>query len=265
MEKPTITLTFLGTGTSTGVPEVGCCCEVCHSTDPRDKRLRCSALIDVGDTRLLIDCGPDFRQQLMPFPLRAIDAVLVTHEHYDHVGGLDDLRPFCRFGEIPVYANELTADHLRMRMPYCFVDKSYPGIPRMDLRIASPGVPFAVKKVEVMPLEVMHGKLSILGYRIGQSVGYVTDMLTMPEASYQLLEGVELLVLNALREKPHPTHQTVSEALRVVERLKPRETYLIHPSHHIGLHACVEQQLPPHVHLAYDGLCVQLSGDVTKI
>ena len=252
MEKPTITLTFLGTGTSTGVPEVGCCCEVCHSTDPRDKRLRCSALIDVGDTRLLIDCGPDFRQQLMPFPLRAIDAVLVTHEHYDHVGGLDDLRPFCRFGEIPVYANELTADHLRMRMPYCFVDKSYPGIPRMDLRIASPGVPFAVKQVEVMPLEVMHGKLSILGYRIGSRMAYITDLSSLPASQYAYLQGLDVLVINALREEPHPTHQCLDEALTLAARIGARDTYLIHMSHHMGLHEVVSRKLPPHIHLAFD-------------
>lgn len=254
MNKASISLTFLGTGTSTGVPEVGCQCPVCTSLDQRDKRLRCSALIDVEQTRLLMDCGPDFRQQMMALPFRQINAVLITHEHYDHVGGLDDLRPFCQFGEIPVFANTLTAKHLRMRMPYCFVDKSYPGIPKMDLIEVHPGEPFTVGRIEVVPLEVMHGKLSILGYRIANRLGYVTDMLTMPEASYQLLQGVEVLVLNALRFKPHPTHQTVDEALRVIEWLHPRETYLIHAAHHLGLHAEVERQLPPHVHLAYDQL-----------
>ena len=245
---------FLGTGTSTGVPEIGCPCAVCTSRDPRDNRLRTSALIQIDDTNLLMDCGPDFREQTLRWGrLEKLDAVLLSHEHYDHVGGLDDLRPFSRLGEIPIYADAYTAGHLRERMPYCFIEHTYPGVPRIYLQEAEPGVSFRVKELEITPITVMHGRLPILGYRIGR-LGYVTDMLTMPDASYQTLQGVDILVLNALRPKPHPTHQSLSEALRAVERIGARETYLVHASHHIGLHADLEQQLPPHVHYAYDGL-----------
>lgn len=249
-------LRILGSGTSTGVPEVGCTCAVCTSVDPRDHRLRASALLDTDDgSRILIDCGPDFREQMLrTADFRQLDAVLISHEHYDHVGGLDDLRPFCQFGEIPVYCDAYTAEHLRMRMPYCFVEHKYPGIPRIFLQEVKPGDTFRVGTTEIQPLLVMHGKLPILGYRIGRQLGYVTDMLTMPDASFDALQGVDVLVVNALRPKPHPTHQSFSEALETAARIHARETYFIHMSHHAGLHAEIERELPPHVHFAYDGL-----------
>lgn len=249
-------LRILGSGTSTGVPEVGCTCTVCTSADPRDRRLRTSALLDTDEgSRILIDCGPDFREQMLrTADFRQLDAVLISHEHYDHVGGLDDLRPFCRFGEIPVYCDSYTAEHLRMRMPYCFVEHKYPGIPRIFLQEVKPGDTFRVGSTEIQPLLVMHGKLPILGYRIGRQLGYVTDMLTMPDASFDALQGVDVLVVNALRPKPHPTHQSFSEALETAARIHARKTYFIHMSHHAGLHAEIERELPPHVHFAYDDL-----------
>ncbi len=252
-------ITIIGSGTSTGVPEIGCTCPVCTSQDQKDNRSRCSGVIDVNGVRILMDCGPDFREQMIRLnDFKAIDAVLVTHEHYDHVGGLDDLRPFCRFRDVPVYAEPYAAQHLRERIPYCFAENLYPGVPRILLEEVNPGVPFQVSnsegtKVEVLPIRIMHGKLPILGFRIGK-MAWITDMLTMPESEYEKLQGLDVLVMNALRPQPHGTHQSISEALGNVKRLAPKETYFVHMSHHAGLHEEAEKLLPPHVHFAYDGL-----------
>lgn len=248
-------LRILGSGTSTGVPEIGCKCEVCTSSDVRDNRLRASALLHTDDAVILIDCGPDFREQALRMStLEKIDGVLITHEHYDHVGGLDDLRPFCRFGEIPIFSDDYTATHLRARMPYCFLERKYPGVPQLTLQVVEPENPFYINSTEIVPIQVMHGRLPILGYRIGKRIGYITDMLTMPEESYEQLHHLDVLVVNALRVKPHPTHQSIAEALETAKRIGARETYFIHMSHHAGLHAELEKQLPPHVHLSYDGM-----------
>jgi len=244
---------ILGSGTSTGVPEIGCTCAVCTSKDPHDHRLRCSTLIEKGDTHILIDCGPDFREQIMHIPFAPISGVLVTHEHYDHVGGIDDLRPFTRHSDIPIYTEQYTADRLKKRMPYCFLENSYPGIPQLTLETVTPGNPFFIHDVEVLPIRIIHGRLPILGFRIGK-MAYITDMKTLPEESYEALSGLDLLIMNALRFEPHNTHQSLEEALEVVEKLKPRETYFIHMSHQIGLQAETEKMLPVHVHFAYDGL-----------
>lgn len=246
-------ITILGSGTSTGVPQIGCRCSVCTSTDPRDRRLRASALVETEGVRLLIDCGPDFRQQMLRLEFKPIDGVLLTHEHYDHVGGVDDLRPFCAFGDITLYGDRLTTGDIRTRMPYCFRPSLYPGVPRIALEEVEPHVPFRIKGVEVLPLRVLHGRLPILGYRIG-TMAYITDLKTLPDEEWAHLQGLDCLIVNALRMELHDTHQSLSDALRMADRVGAKETYFIHMSHQIGLHAEVERALPPHTHLTYDGM-----------
>lgn len=248
-------LQFLGTGTSTGVPQIGCSCSVCRSNDPRDSRLRCSSMLVEGHTHILIDCSPDFRQQALQFPIERIDALLLTHSHYDHTGGIDDLRPYCTYEPLPIYAEPNVINDIRTRLPYCFVEPRYPGIPLLDMRSIAPFQSFKVGDVEIQPLRVMHYKLPIVGYRIGQ-LAYVTDCLTLPQETLDQLKGLDVLVINALRQTWHIAHQTLDEALALIEQVAPKKAYLIHMSHDMGLHAEVSKKLPPHVELAYDGLIV---------
>lgn len=248
-------LRFLGTGTSVGVPQIGCSCEVCTSADPRDRRLRTSALVESGSTRILLDCGPDFRQQMLGLPFAPIDGVLLTHEHFDHVAGLDDLRPFCRFGNVPVCGERRVLDAVRTSMSYCFRSHPYPGSPRLCLEEAEPGRPLRVGSLEVLPFRVMHGELPILGFRIGP-LGYVTDMSGAP--SLEALRGVDTLVVNGLRHEPHATHQTLEEAVRVARSVGARRTWLVHLCDRAGLHARLEAELPADVRPAYDGLTVEV-------
>ena len=250
-------LTFLGTGTSCGVPTIGCECRTCTSTDPHDKRLRCSVLLETEETRLLIDCGPDFRQQIMPHPFRRIDGILITHAHYDHMGGMDDIRPYCQFGEINVYADPIAREGMLQMLPYCFAEHRYPGVPAIQLHEILPHIPFTIGDMEIVPFQVMHHDLPILGYRIG-SLAYITDMKTIAEEEIPYILGCDTLVVNALREKPHHSHQTLSEAVRFAQRIGARQTWLIHSSHDIGRHAEVNASLPSNIQLAYDGQVVTI-------
>ncbi len=245
-----IEVEFLGTGTSTGVPQLGCTCEVCRSADPRDKRLRCSAVVRTQGVSLLIDCGPDFRQQMLRASDLHLDALLITHSHYDHVGGMDDLRPYCRNGAFPVYAQPNVLADIRSRIPYCFLEHLYPGVPTFDLHPLQ-GEKFMVKEVEIEPLLVMHYKLPVFGYRI-DNLAYITDAKTVPEETIEKIKGIDTLIINALRFKPHMSHMSLEETLAVIDRVKPRRAYLIHESDGIGRHAVTSKQLPESVELAFD-------------
>lgn len=250
-------LTFLGTGTSCGVPTIGCHCYTCSSTDPRDKRLRCSALVETEQTRLLIDCGPDFRQQIMPQPFRMIDGILITHAHYDHMGGMDDIRPYCQFGEINVYADPVARQGMLQMLPYCFAEHRYPGVPAIQLHEIRPHQLLRVGDLDIVPFQVMHHDLPIMGYRIGP-LAYITDMKTIAQEEIPYIEGCDTLVVNALRQKPHHSHQTLAEAVDFANMIGARQTWLIHSSHDIGRHAEVNASLPANIQMAYDGQVVEI-------
>ncbi len=248
---------ILGSGTSTGVPQIGCDCPVCTSSDPRDRRLRASALLTIDDRNILIDCGPDFRQQMLDAGSPRLDALLLTHIHYDHVGGIDDLRPYCHRGPFPIYCREDVDRDIRARLPYCFARHPYLGVPTFDMHIVDPSHDFFIGDLRVTPLPVMHAALPILGFRFGD-VAYVTDCKTMPESTKNLLKGLDLLVINALRHEPHPSHLSLSETLAIVDELKPRRTLLTHMSHQIGCQAEIEKKLPEGVAFATDGMTIDI-------
>lgn len=252
-----MTITFLGTGTSTGVPEIGCTCEVCTSKDPKDNRLRTSVLVEDDSTRLLFDCGPDFRQQIMKQPFKKIDAVFLSHEHYDHVGGIDDLRPFCRFGDINIYSNERVAQTIKQVMPYCFAQHPYPGIPKINMHTIKDDEILKINNFTITPINVLHGKLPIYGYRIND-IAYITDILTIPEAEYIKLRGLQTLIIGALREAPHGSHETITQAIENIKKIQPQQSFLIHMSHHAGLHSKLDAILPHNIHLAYDNLQITI-------
>lgn len=251
-------VTFLGTGTSTGVPQIGCNCEVCTSSDARDQRLRCSALVSLDNGQnLLIDCGPDFRTQMLAAGQPPVHAALLTHSHYDHVGGIDDLRPYCIPDGFSLYCQADVAQDLRTRVPYGFAVNHYPGAPVFHIHTVDPHEPFTVAGVQVVPLPVMHASLPIIGFRIG-SMAYVTDCKVMPPETEALLQGLDLLVINTLGVRQHHSHMSLSDALPLIARIGAKRTYLTHMSHRIGLHANSDSLLPPGVHLAYDGLRVKV-------
>ncbi|MBR2400821.1 MAG: MBL fold metallo-hydrolase [Tidjanibacter sp.] len=254
-------LTFLGTGTSQGVPMIGCHCAVCHSADPRDKRLRSSAMIENNDTRVVIDAGPDFRYQMLRAGVDNIDAILLTHQHTDHIMGLDDVRAFnyfCR-KSIVVCATEEVERVVRKNFDYAFEEKPYPGAPKITLQRIDTE-PFTIGSMEIVPIRGRHFTLPVTGYRIGP-IAYLTDFNHIESEELEKLKGVEVLVINALRHEPHISHFTLDEATEIARKVGATKSYFTHMSHQIGLHAEQEPQLPEGMFMAYDTLTIEIPSN----
>jgi phosphoribosyl 1,2-cyclic phosphate phosphodiesterase len=247
-------VTFLGTGTSQGVPVIACECEVCRSLDFRDKRLRVSVHLQIGDTSLIIDSGPDFRQQVLRERIKTLDALLFTHEHKDHTAGMDDIRSynFRHKKDIPIYGRDTVIEQLKREFNYIFSDSKYPGVPRVEINVIE-NKPFSVQGIEVTPVEVLHYRLPVFGFRIGDFT-YITDANFIAEEELQKIRGSKVIVLNALQKEDHISHFTLAQAVALLEELQPEKGFLTHISHKLGLHAEVEKELPPFIRLGYDGL-----------
>ena len=257
-EKKLLKITFLGTGTSQGIPMIASNDPVCLSEDPKDSRLRSSILISWDNFCYLIDCGPDFRQQMLREKVQLVNGVLFTHEHSDHTAGLDDLRPFCyKIGEMPIYLNERTLESLEIRFQYIFSKENrYPGAPSVKPNLVTSS-PFFIDDVAVTPIEVMHGNLPVTAYRIFD-FAYLTDVKSITKSEKEKLKNLDVLVVNALRIQEHPTHFNLQEALDFVAEIKPKRAYFTHISHKLGFHSDVSKNLPENVFLAFDGLKINV-------
>jgi len=254
-----IKINFLGTGTSQGIPIIGSQHPVCLSKDPKDKRLRSSAWIQWDDASFVVDCGPDFRQQMLRSGCPNIDALLFTHEHADHTAGLDDIRPYVfRQGALPIYGLERVIANLSKRFDYIFIDENkYPGAPSVMPQSINPNSTFQVAGKEIIPICVHHYGLDVLGYRFG-NLAYITDMFSIEETEKNKLAGIDLLVINALRIKPHPAHLHLDAAIDFAQQIGAKQTYFTHISHKLGFHKMVSEQLPENIHLAYDTLEIHM-------
>lgn len=253
-------ITFLGTGTSQGIPIIACSCGVCHSDDPRDKRLRTSVLIEIGEQKLVVDTGPDFRQQMLKVNLKRLDAILLTHEHVDHLFGLDDIRAFNWVQKHPtdIYAEERVQKAIKRVFDYVFDDYQYPGIPQMNLHLIE-NKPFFVGETEIIPVRGIHYRLPVYGFRIGK-MAYLTDVNYLEESEKEKLKELDIFIVSALRKKEHISHFTLDQALQLIDELQPKKAYLTHISDQMGLHREISAELPENVFLAYDGLEVFTEG-----
>lgn len=246
-------VTVLGSGTSGGVPEVRCKCDVCLSSDQKDKRLRASIMIETNGKNILIDCGPDFRQQVLNNNIDKIDYILLTHEHFDHTFGIGDLRPF---GDVHIYAENNVCASVRRTFPYCFAEVKYPGIPKLTLHEITEK-PFLLDDIEIIPIRYMHAALPILGYRIG-NFAYLTDISSIKEEELSKLQGLEVLIIDALRITPHFSHFSLEQAQELASKLHPKHTYFTHICHSLGRHSDVTKELPFDQHLTYDGMKLEV-------
>jgi phosphoribosyl 1,2-cyclic phosphate phosphodiesterase len=254
-----LTITFLGTGTSQGVPVIGCQCEVCKSLDYRDKRLRSAVHIQVAGQNFIIDTGPDFRQQMLRENILRVDAVLFTHAHRDHTSGLDDVRAYnyLQQMDMPIYGTQPVLDQLKVEFAYAFEAVKHPGLPRLELNLIDEKK-FEVNGVVVTPLPVLHHKMPVMGFRIG-NFSYITDANNIPDITLERLKGTEVLVLNALQRDTHISHFNLEEAIHQVSVIKPKKTFFIHMSHKLGLHSEVIEELPENISLSFDGLQITVS------